>query len=143
MKAKNAHPFSWGPAAAGLVASLVTAGILAASRVGSEDLAWARIVPAFALLNGTLIAAFHVRRLWALLAGLVMGIVVGVASTWGLIGQPVDGLFTVVALTMAFFVVLGLILGAFLEFVFIVHHVAHGRSLRAYPSAPRPAKSQG
>lgn len=142
MKAKNAHTQHWGSAATGLVASLVTAGILLASRIGSDDLAWARVVPAFALLNGTLVAAFHARRLWALLAGIVAGIAMGVISTWGLIGQPVDGLFTVVALTLAFFAVLGLILGGFIEFVMYVHHLAHGRPSREYQAAPRPrAKS--
>lgn len=143
MKAKNAHPLQWGPAASGLVAVLVTAGMLLASRVGSEDLTWARVVPAFVLLNGTLVAAFHARRLWSLLAGMTAGIITGVASTWGLIGQPVEGLFSVVTFTLAFFVALGLLLGGFIEFVLYVHHLAHGRPPREYQKAPSPpAKPQ-
>lgn len=139
MKAKNAHKRQWAPLVTGTAASLVTAGVLLIARAASEEYAWPQVVPALVVLNGMFVAGFHHRRLWALLAGFAAGIMFGIASTWGLIGQPVQDLFTVVALTLAFFSAVGLLLGGFLEFVMFVHHLAHGKPARDYQAIRPPS----
>ena len=119
--------------ATGLATSLLSAVLLLAAHFkteGGASAAW--FVPMFSLMTGAFTALFHARRLHALLGGLVFGLTSGFFSSLGLLGQPVEDVFFAVAATMAFFVALGLILGAFVEFVMYLHHLAHGRARNRY-----------
>lgn len=127
------HVKRWTPVATGLATSLSSAALLLAAHFKTEDgtsTAW--FVPLFSLTVGALAALFHARRLQALLGGLIFGLSSGALSSFGLIGQPVEDVFFAIAATLVFFVVLGLIFGAFVEFVMFLHHLAHGRDRRTY-----------
>lgn len=114
--------------ATGLATSCLSAALLLAAHAKTDDAASAAwFIPSFALVFGAFASLFHARRLRALLVGLVLGLVSGVASSVGLLRQPVEGIFFAVAATMTFFAALGLVVGAFVEFVMFLHHVSHGR----------------
>ncbi len=137
MDDKKRRIFRWSPVATGLAVSVAAAAFLLAARYRTDDgaaAAWA--IPAFSLVSGALAASFHARRLKALLLGVLFGLVNGVMASVGLLGQPVEDVFLVVASTMAFFMVLCLVIGAFVEFVLFLHHVAHGRDPRRYGGPP-------
>jgi hypothetical protein len=123
----------WTPVSTGLAVSAVSAAFLLAAHYRSPgDAAAAWAVPLFSLAAGSLATLFQARRLRALLLGTVFGAVNGIMASVGLLGQPMEDMFAVVASTMAFFMVLCLIVGAFVEFVLFLHHVAHGRDPRRY-----------
>lgn len=124
----------WTPVMTGLAVTAVTAAILLAAQFGSEGSSAAWFIPVFSLPAGLLAALFHARRLWLLLGGLASGVFAGILSSFGLLGQPVEGLFFMVSATMAFFVTLCLVAGAFLEFVMFLHHLTHGRKPGHYAS---------
>jgi len=116
----------------GLAASAASAAILLAAQAGSEGFASAWYVPAFTITAGLFAAMFHSKRLWRLLCGLLSGLVIGMFSSFSLLGQPVEGLFFMVAATMTFFTALCLVAGGFFEFVFFLHHLTHGRRPAEY-----------
>ncbi|HSD11920.1 MAG TPA: hypothetical protein VLC10_00025 [Patescibacteria group bacterium] len=127
----------WTPVATGLAVSAVAAAFLLAARFRTDDgAAAAWVVPSFALASGGLAALFHARRDRALLLGVLFGLANGIVASLELLGQPVEDVFFVVASTMAFFMILCLAIGAFVEFVCFLHHVAHGRDPRRYGGPP-------
>ncbi|HTK04723.1 MAG TPA: hypothetical protein VL500_04010 [Candidatus Eisenbacteria bacterium] len=117
----------WTPVMTGLAATAVSAGILLAAQFGAEGASSVWFIPVFCLPAGLLAAFFHARRLRFLLGGLLLGLLTGALSSFGLLGQPVEGLFFMVGATMTFFVTLGLLGGGFFEFVLFLHHLTHGR----------------
>lgn len=115
--------FRWVPAHTGLAVTAGAAAVLLAGRGEGASAVW--YVPVFSLAAGLLAAFFHAKRLKMLLGGLVLGLLIGTLSSFSLLGQPVEGLFFMVASTVTFFVALLLVAGAFLEFVFFLHRVTH------------------
>ncbi len=100
---------------------------------GPSDLYFALAFPAvFGLFCGLM----QYRRLLAWLAGLVLGFAAGAVSALPLLScGEYEGEFFVSSATLAFFVVLGLILGAAGEFVRLLHYVAHGGNVLKYPES--------
>ena len=120
----------------GLAVSAAAAAILLAAEFGSEGFSSAWFIPVFCLPAGLLATLFHARRLRFLLGGLLLGLFTGTLSSFGLLGQPVEGLFFMVGATMTFVVALCLAAGGFVEFVLFLHHLAHGRRPADY-GAPK------
>lgn len=80
-------------------------------------------VLAFALAAGLMFA--YDRKFF--FTGTVMGFVVGTLFGADLLFEvPFEDQFAVSAMTMMFFVVLGVVLGAIAEFIHLLHHAVHG-----------------
>ncbi len=125
----------WNPTATGLAATALVAVILtvAGLDVGTPttDLA---LVPPLAIVFGIIAGLLHSRRLWSIFWGTALGLLAGISSSWGLIGQRVQDLFPTVLATLALFTAIGFLIGAFIEFVQLLHYMAHGNDFKTYRS---------
>ncbi len=78
--------------------------------------------------------------LYCTLAGLVVGLFSCLQFYWG---DRFEREFFVAMATLAFFLVLGFIIGMAAEFVRLIHFITHGGDIRVYPRRPAaPAASR-
>jgi hypothetical protein len=129
---KEKRHFAWvRPWHTSLACAGATAAVLVAAGPPAGS-AW--MVAALALAAGTLAGAAQARRWYLLLAGAVFSTLFGVYSSIDFLRPDVEGRFAAVAATVALHLVLGFLAGAFLEIVFFLHYLAHGRPLAEYPT---------
>ncbi|MEY4722641.1 MAG: hypothetical protein RLZZ324_154 [Candidatus Parcubacteria bacterium] len=118
------------PAMTAAVTFVATAATLFAAR-GDDSNLLVMTVPA--LLTGTLAGVFHAKKLGALLACALGGLILGIINAVDIIRYDVPDKFGITVATLATFLALGLMLGAFVEFVRWLHQMAHGHGMRGKP----------
>jgi hypothetical protein len=92
------------------------------------------IILSFAV--GASVVGLRWRRLMPWLWCLVGSTIIGLSSGFELVsGESFEQEFFVAVATLGFFVVLGFMLGALLEFIRFIHHLLHGRKWRDYPAS--------
>jgi hypothetical protein len=112
----------WSAPHSAALAFVATAAALIAARP-EGDTAW--MVPALAVSTGMLAGIFHAKRLTALLGGAAAGLIIGLSSSISLLRYEVADKFVVVTSNIAVSLVLGLVFGAFIEFVMYLHRITH------------------
>jgi len=105
-----------------MLSFVATVAALVAARPAG-DTAW--VVPALAVSIGLMAGIFHSRKLTALLGGTIAGLIIGLASSMELMSYDVEGKFVAVASTIAVSLMLGLLVGAFVELVMFLHRATH------------------
>lgn len=127
----------WNPTATGLAATTVVAVLLTVAGLDvSTPATELAIVPPIAVVFGIAMGLLHSRRLWSVFWGTALGLLAGISSSWGLIGQQVQSLFPTVLATLALLTSIGFLIGAFIEFVQLLHYIAHGNDIKTYRSDP-------
>lgn len=123
----------WRPVHFALITSLPVAVTLIAAALDAEgQLLMLMAVPVLAALIGIVAGLLAARRLNSMLTGLIIGLLGGLRSAWDVIGYHVYGSFAVAVAIITLFVFLGFMVGTFVEFVQLLHFVAHGGKVREY-----------
>jgi len=121
------------PAHVGLAASGIVAVTLVLAAVDTEGqtLLLATVFPLAALV-GIVTGALYGRNLRSMFWGTVIGLGIGISQSLKLYGWNIIGSFALTVATLSLMGFIGFMIGSFVEFVQLLHFVAHGGKVGEY-----------